>query len=387
MTQSAHINLPGIIHIGAGAIDRICDEARRLNLKRILIVTDEFMALSEDLNRISESLHDAGIQTFKYSNVTPDPTDLNVVEGLKLLKLHDCNAVLSFGGGSSIDAAKGISMMATNTGRLSDYMGYHKIPASGLPHFSVPTTAGTGSEMTRVSVITDTSRNIKMMILDAHLVPTAAFVDYTLTMSMPKALTAHVGVDTLTHGIEAYISRKANPTTDIFAMSCIRKTGTHLERAWSHPHDETARAGMMLAASYGGMAFANSSVCLVHGMSRPLGAVFHLAHGLSNAVLLPAVTKFSISSAPERYAEIAVELSWAQENDTADVACEKLIDGLENLNRAVEIPRLRDLDISESALAGAVDKMADDALASGSPQNNPRIPDRDEIKALYMASY
>src|SRR4029079_1108671 len=159
------------------------------------------------------------------------------------------------------------------------------------------TTAGTGSEVTKVAVITDTARDVKMMMLDRHLLPTAALVDYELTLSMPPGLTAHVGVDTLTHGIEAYVSRKANALTNPLATECIRLTASNLLTAWGKPVDRPAREAMMLAASLGGMAFANSSVCLVHGMSRPIGAIFHLAHGLSNALLLPAITRWSLRGA------------------------------------------------------------------------------------------
>ena len=277
--------------------------------------------------------------------------------------------------------------MAANDGPLSAYAGYHRIPRPGMPLFAVPTTAGTGSEMTRVTVITDTRRNVKMMILDAYLLPAAAFVDYTLTLTMPRSLTANVGVDTLTHGIEAYVSRKNGTITDALALSCVDLVGRHLVRAWKHPGDHEARSGMMEAASLGGMAFANSSVCLVHGMSRPLGAVFHLPHGLSNSVLLPAVTRFSAPAAPERYAVLARKFGWAQEEDDTSAACELLIDGLQKLNDTVEIPGLRDCGISKEALTGALDKMADDALASGSPQNNPRVPTAEEIKSLYLEAY
>jgi alcohol dehydrogenase class IV len=266
-------------------------------------------------------------------------------------------------------------------------MGYDRIPEPGLPLIAIPTTAGTGSEMTKVTVITDTRRNIKMMLLDPFLLPSAALVDYTLTMTMPRPLTAHVGVDALTHGLEAFVSRRASPMTDIIALSCIELVGRHLRDAWEKPDGAAAREGMMLAASQGGMAFSNSSVCLVHGMSRPLGAVFHLPHGLSNAVLLPAVTRFSLSGAPERYARAARALGWATDGAGTGEAGKALIDGLERLNRDLEIPRLRDCGISRAALDAALDKMVSDALESGSPQNNPRIPDRKDIALLYLEAF
>ena len=227
MTSPAHINIPSSIFIGAGAIDQVGPEVKRFGVNRLLIVSDPFMAKTEHLEHILQALQAGGIESITYGDVTPDPTDSNVLEGLALLKEHRCDGVLAFGGGSSIDAGKGIAVMATNSGHLSVYMGYNLIPKKGIPLFAIPTTAGTGSEMTRVTVITDTSRHVKMMILDPHLVPAAAFVDYTLTFTMPKPLTAHVGVDTLTHGLEAYVSRKANAMTDVFAISCIHQVGQH----------------------------------------------------------------------------------------------------------------------------------------------------------------
>ncbi len=387
MSGPVQINIPSIIFTGAGAFDEAVPQARRIGLKNILLVSDPYLVEQGLPARIVEHCRQAGIDAHVYGGVTPDPTDVNVEEGLAVFRSNGCDAVIAIGGGSSIDAGKGIAVMATNDGPLSEYAGYHHIPRPGVPLFAIPTTAGTGSEMTRVTVITDTLRNVKMMMLDAHLLPTAAFVDYTLTLSMPPPLTANVGVDTLTHGIEAFVSRKAGTMTDPLALACVGLVGRHLVRAWRQPGDHAARKGMMEAASLGGMAFANSSVCLVHGMSRPLGAVFHLPHGLSNSVLLPAVTRFSVSSAPERYAILARQLGCAGEEHNSSEACDMLVDGLQKLNDTVEVPGLRDCGISEEALAGALDKMTEDALSSGSPQNNPRVPTADEIKSLYMEAY
>src|SRR5262249_19547497 len=258
----------------------------------------------------------------------------------------------------------------------------------GLPLVAIPTTAGTGSEVTKVAVITDTARDVKMMMLDAHLLPTVAVVDYELSLTMPPDLTAHVGLDTLTHGIAAYVSRKANGLTDPIALSCIRLVAAHLETAWREPENRAAREAMALAACQGGMAFANSSVCLVHGMSRPIGALFHLPHGLSNAVLLPTVTRFSIPAAVGRYATIARLLGCCSPNTEDASAAESLIGGLETLNTQLELPRLggcRGMD--RAKFDAALPKMASDALASGSPQNNPRVPTAEEIIELYRQAW
>jgi len=204
-------------------------------------------------------------------------------------------------------------------------------------------------------------------------------VDFELTLSMPAALTAAVGVDTLTHGIEAYVSRQANALTDPLALQCVALAAQHLPVAWAEPGNRAARAGMMLAATLGGMAFANSSVALVHGMSRPIGALFHVPHGLSNAVLLPTVTRYSLGAAPERYAAVA-----------RAAGCEpaKFADWLEQLNVALRLPRLSQCrGVTRPAFEAGLEKMAADALASGSPANNPRVPTAAEVVALYQEAW
>jgi alcohol dehydrogenase class IV len=278
--------------------------------------------------------------------------------------------------------------MTANPWPLSQYAGYHKLPRPGVPVIAIPTTAGTGSEVTKVTVITDTERDVKMMILSVNLLCQVALVDYELTLSMPPSLTAAVGVDTLTHGIEAYVSRKAHGLTDSLAVSCIDLVARHLRTAWREPSNCVAREGMMLAACQGGMAFANSSVCLVHGMSRPIGAMFHVPHGLSNAVLLPTVTQYSLHAAPTRYAIVARHLRACPVTAGDEQAGESLIEYLEQLNRDLQVPRLRDCQgMNESRFRSRLPKMADDALASGSPQNNPRVPTREEIIELYEQAW
>jgi alcohol dehydrogenase class IV len=381
-------NVPSTVIVGAGASGELAQQIKRLGGQRVLLVTDNFLVQTGLVGKLTDSLSQAGLSVAVYNGVQPDPTVQNVRDGLRQLWESEAEVIVALGGGSPIDAAKAISILTTNPEPLSQYMGYHKIPKAGLPLIAIPTTAGTGSEATKVAVITDTERNVKMMILDAHLLPAIALVDYELSMSMPAGLTAHVGVDTLTHGIEAYVSRKANAVTDPIALSCIRLVAKHLYTAWSEPDNRPAREGMALAACQGGMAFANSSVCLVHGMSRPIGALFHLPHGLSNAVLLPTVTKFSIPGVLERYASVARTMRLAKPDDSDEVAADALIEGLEALNLKLEVPRLRDCRGMELArFEESLEKMAQDALASGSPQNNPVVPTAAEIVELYRQAW
>ncbi len=333
------------------------------------------------IDELGALLRKSGVEASVFADVQPDPTDENIRLGLAAYRESGAEAIIAVGGGSPIDAAKAIGSLVHNEGPLSAFQGYHRIPVPGPPLVAIPTTAGTGSEATKVAVITDTARQVKMMILDRKLMPAVAIVDYELSMSMPPALTAHVGVDTLTHGIEAYVSRKANAMTDPIALSCIGLTARHLPTAFREPGNREAREAMAVAACQGGMAFTNSRLCLVHGMSRPIGALYHLPHGLSNAVLLPTVTRYSLSGAAERYAEVARVMGLGG-------TAEALIDGLERLNEDLAIPRLGAcLRCTRDEFEASLAKMAADALASGSPNNNPLIPTADEIVALYRQAW
>jgi alcohol dehydrogenase class IV len=382
------LDAPSPILHGAGCRRELPRLVRELGATRVLLVTDPGVIRLGTADEIQTLLEGAGLHVARFSEVQPDPTDENVAAGVAALLAHRADAVVAVGGGSPIDTAKVIAIRPANPDPLPAFMGLHKIGRPGLPLIAVPTTAGTGSEATKVAVITDTARGVKMMMLSATLLPRAAVVDYELTLSMPPALTAAVGVDTLTHGIEAYVSRKANALSDPLALQCISLCAQHLQNAWREPDNRPAREGMMLAATLGGLAFSNSSVALVHGMSRPIGAVFHLPHGLSNAVLLPAVTGFSTHAAPERYATVARTVRCVPHDAPDTEATAALVRWLENLNFALQLPRLGACRGVDSARFEAeVTRMASDALASGSPANNPRVPTADEIVALYRQAW
>src|SRR5262245_47212139 len=382
--MNTQFNVPSTVLVGGGASQQLAAQAARVGGRRALLVTDATMVAGGLAGRCVEGLKATSISTTVFAGVQPDPTDQNVRSGLALLREGTCDFVIGLGGGSPMDAAKVIAVAATNDVPVREFAGYHRIVRPGLPLLLIPTTAGTGSEVTKVAVITDTQRDVKMMMLDAHLLARVALVDFELSLTMPPPLTAHVGVDTLTHGIEAYVSRKANGLTDPLAMECIRLTASHLFTAWQEPGHRHAREAMMLAACLGGMAFANSSVCLVHGMSRPLGAIFHLPHGLSNALLLPEITRWSLPGAVTRYAQVARWVGAAPGPAPDDSAAASLPDYLEKLNARLGIGRLRDFIKTDlSAFEQKLPAMAEAALASGSPQNNPVIPSKDEMVALY----
>jgi alcohol dehydrogenase class IV len=236
-------------------------------------------------------------------------------------------------------------------------------------------------------VITDEARGEKMLIAGLASLPLAAIVDYELTFSVPPRTTADTGVDSLTHALEAYVSRRANPVSDALALAAMAQIGAHLRTAYAEPANAAAREGMMLGATQAGMAFSNSSVALVHGMSRPIGARFHVPHGLSNAMLLPAVTRFGLAAAPARYAAAARQIGIAGAGLDDAAAGAALCHGLDVLNRDLGVPTPQAYGIEWDAWEAAMDTMADQALASGSPANNPRVPDKAEIMALYRQVY
>jgi alcohol dehydrogenase class IV len=381
------LHLPQDLLIGGGTSEQLPDHVARIGIERPVVVSDRFLLEKGPAGPLVERLRGAGLAVEVFGDVQPDPTLDNVRGALEALRSHEADGVVAIGGGSPMDTAKAAAVAFTNEGDVRDYAGYHQVPGPGLPLVAVPTTAGTGSEVTRVAVITDTDRDVKMMMLDGNLLARVAIADYRLTISTPAALTSWVGVDSLTHAIEAYVSTRATVLTDMLALEAARLIGTHLRRAVRTPDDEEAREAMMLGATLAGAAFSNASVALVHGMSRPIGAHFHLAHGLSNALLLPAVTRFSVAGAPRRYATIAREMGLAGAEDSDATGCERLVEELEALNADLEIPSLSGADVDREHFERVVDDMAQAALDSGSPGFNPQPATKEEIVALYRQAY
>jgi alcohol dehydrogenase len=248
---------------------------------------------------------------------------------------------------------------------------------------AIPTTAGTGSEVTPFTIITNTETDVKMLISSPRILPAVALVDPIMTAKMPRSITAATGLDALTHAIEAYVSTRAQPLTDTLALRAISLISKNIRAAYQHPDDLTARGNMLMGALQAGLAFANSSVALVHGMARPIGAYFHIAHGISNAVLLPTVIEWSVPGNPGRYAEIAMAIGEKTGGLTTEEAAKKTVSAVRSLNSDLQIPSLRGLGIDIAKFESVVDKMAADAITSGSPGNNPRRATPEEIVALY----
>jgi alcohol dehydrogenase class IV len=373
--------------VGGGSLAELPALLRRLGLAKPLIVTDPYIAGCGILERAAALLDGEGIGSSVFSDTVPDPTTAVVDVGARILAEGRFDSAIAIGGGSSIDTAKAMSVLVGNGGRMRDWKVPADIPRAGPPVVAIPTTAGTGSEATRFTVITDTETDEKMLIAGLACCPLAAIVDYELTLSMPYRLTADTGIDSLTHAIEAYVSRRASPYTDGLAKNAMALIARHIRTACAEPANREAREAMMLGATTAGMAFSNASVALVHGMSRPIGAFFHVPHGLSNAMLLPEVTAFSAAAALDRYADCARAMGLADESEGSQGAVARLLDELRRLNRDLKVPSPREWGIDAGRYEALLPMMASQALASGSPANNPRVPTPEEITDLYRRAY
>lgn len=376
---------PSLIVTGAGAADRTPEVVERLEMRRVVVVTDR--NIGSVAQGVVGSLESSGHLASVYDGVVTEPTTVHVEEILTELRNSDADGFVAVGGGSPIDAAKAAAAMARHEDPIETYMGYDRFQSAPLPLIAIPTTGGTGSEATRVVVITDTDRQIKMMMMADQLMATAAIVDPLLTVSCPPSVTASAGVDALSHAIEAYVSQKAQPMTDVLALSAAAAVAGALRTAFADGQNLEARYRVALGALQAGMAFSNSSVALVHGMSRPLGAVFGVPHGIANAMLLPAVMRFSASGAVSRYGDLGEAMGVSSSYGSDEARAEAAIVEVESLISDLGIPTLGGYGLERQRFLSVLEKMAEDALESGSPANNPVVPTRDQIVSLYESCY
>jgi alcohol dehydrogenase class IV len=386
MMQTFQFKAPSVIVNGPGAAKEVGSFAKGLG-KKALIVTDNLLEKIGLLDEIKKALEVAGIPFATYDKVVTEPTMDYTGEGLKIYQEAKADFLIAVGGGSPIDTAKGISALATNPGKMSDFEGANKIPTPGAPLIAIPTTAGTGSEVTQFTIITDTTRDVKMLIASPSVMPRVALVDPMMTLLMPQGITAGTGLDALTHAIEAYVSVKAQPITDALALHAIRLISGNLRQAWCNGNNIEARTNMMTGALEAGLAFSNASVALVHGMARPIGAYFHVSHGISNAALLPTVIEFSIPGNPKRYVDIAEAMGEVTERLSIIDGAYLAAKAVKRLNDDLKIPTLRGLGVDEKKFHSIVSQMAADAIASGSPGNNPRKATTEEIVELYRKAF
>ncbi|MCI8797948.1 MAG: iron-containing alcohol dehydrogenase [Dorea sp.] len=373
--------VPGQIITGAGALDMAEAILGRFG-KKAMIVTDQVMIDLGNCAKVEAVLKNQGVEYTIFSEVAGEPTDTMIEKGLRQYQEEGCDFLVALGGGSPIDSMKAIGSLVKNGGNISDYMG-KIIDVEMPPMAAIPTTAGTGSEATQFTIITDTKKDIKMLLKGKVLMPTLAISDPQFTMTAPPKITAATGLDALCHAVEAYTSNKAQTLSDTFALSAVKRIFKYLPTAFHDGKNEEARIQMSVAALEAGTAFNNASVTLIHGMSRPIGALFHVAHGLSNAMLMKECLSYALSGAYDRFAELGRSIGAASLEDGDKEASEKFLAAVIELTEELETPTLAEFGIDKDAFFQVIEKMAFDAMESGSPQNTRRAVTQADVEQMY----
>lgn len=381
----SHFVIPNHTVVGTNVLGEAAPLLKKMGNKAF-IVTGRHVAVSNMMKQLTALLDENGIGCVIFEGITGEPTDTMIENGVEMLKSSGCDFIIGIGGGSPLDSAKAIAAMAVNEGSIADYNG-KEITGEILPLAAIPTTAGTGSEATKFTVITDSEKGIKMLLKGDVLVPKLAIVDSSFTVGAPKSVTSATGLDALTHAVEAYTSRKAFSMTDTLAVSAVKRIMKYLPIAYKEPDNSLAREQMSIAALEAGICINNSSVTIVHGMSRPIGALFHVPHGMSNAMLLKECLSFAVSGAYEKFANLGRETGVASDSDSDETAAEKFIDSLQNICDVCEIPTLEQYGIDRDEYYSKISKMATDAVASGSPANTVKEVTVDDCIEIYKKLY
>lgn len=381
----SHFVIPNHTVVGTNVLGEAAPLLKKMGNKAF-IVTGRHVAVSDMMKQLTALLDENGIDCVIFDGITGEPTDTMIENGVEMLKSSSCDFIIGIGGGSPLDSAKAIAAMAVNEGSIADYNG-KEITGEILPLAAIPTTAGTGSEATKFTVITDSEKGIKMLLKGDVLVPKLAIVDSSFTVGAPKSVTSATGLDALTHAVEAYTSRKAFSMTDTLAVSAVKRIMKYLPIAYKEPDNSLAREQMSIAALEAGICINNSSVTIVHGMSRPIGALFHVPHGMSNAMLLKECLSFAVSGAYEKFANLGRETGVASDSDSDETAAEKFIDSLQNICDVCEIPTLEQYGIDRDEYYSKISKMATDAVASGSPANTVKEVTVDDCIEIYKKLY
>ncbi|WP_278419140.1 iron-containing alcohol dehydrogenase [Ruminococcus bromii] len=381
----SHFVIPNHTVVGTNVLGDAAPLLKKMGNKAF-IVTGRHVAVSDMMKQLTALLDENGIGCVIFDGITGEPNDTMIENGVEMLKSSGCDFIIGIGGGSPLDSAKAIAAMAVNEGSIADYNG-KEITGEILPLAAIPTTAGTGSEATKFTVITDSEKGIKMLLKGDVLVPKLAIVDSSFTVGAPKSVTSATGLDALTHAVEAYTSRKAFSMTDTLAVSAVKRIMKYLPIAYREPDNSLAREQMSIAALEAGICINNSSVTIVHGMSRPIGALFHVPHGMSNAMLLKECLSFAVSGAYEKFANLGRETGVASDSDSDETAAEKFIDSLQNICDVCEIPTLEQYGIDRDEYYSKISKMATDAVASGSPANTVKEVTVDDCIEIYKKLY
>lgn len=373
--------MPKQIISGENALQQSKEVIRTLGTKA-LVVSGKVMNRIGNVRIVTNLLDEIGIGWTVYDDITGEPDDVMIDGGVEAYKANGCDFLIAIGGGSPMDSMKAIGALITNPGKIADYMG-KEITNPLPPMVAIPTTAGTGSEATQFTIITDTKTSIKMLLKGTVLIPDVAIVDASFTVSSPKSVTNATGLDALTHAVEGYTSKKASPLTDVYAVDAVKRIFQYLPRAYENGEDMEPREEMILAALEAGVVINNSSVTLVHGMSRPIGANFHVPHGLSNAMLLKVCLTFALDGTYERFADLGRAIGAATEEDNDETAAKAFLDAIIQLCETLEVPTLAEYGVDKEAFCEVMDKMADDAIASGSPGNTRKTTTKADVIKMY----
>ena len=377
--------VPGKIISGKGALSQIGDYIEGYGQKA-LIVCDQITEKLGKVRIITDVLDEKKIGHAIYDDFLGEPTNVMIEDALSIYRREKCDFLIGIGGGSALDIMKAVAAMDVNEGKISDYMG-KEIAGIKAKMIAIPTTAGTGSEATQFTIISDVDSGVKMLLKGKELMPDLAIIDPELTITLPPKMTASTGLDALTHAVEAYTSKKAQPLTDTLAISAIKRIFHYLPLSYMDGSNEVARTEMSIAALEAGMAFNNSSVTLVHGMSRPIGALFHVPHGISNAMLLNVCLGYAKDGAKSRFADMARAIGAARDTDSEDAAADHFMAEVKKICDICKIPTLEGYGIPKYEFMAKIDKMAADAMASGSPSNTRRELDETVLKDLYRKLY
>ena len=369
--------------IGEGCINEIPRHIDTLGVKKALICTDQGLMKIGTVKMVTDVLDSVGKPYAIFPDVLPNPTVSICNQAKALYDREGCDYVIGIGGGSPIDVAKAVGILATNGGTVEDYNGLELSTHKSAPIIAVNTTAGTGSEVTRAFVVTDEKRKSKMLCVDSNSLAYLAINDPAMMVGMPPALTAATGMDALTHSIEAYVANSRCPFTDGIALESIRLIGKYLERAVKNGNDMEARTNMCWAQYMGGLAFSNAGLGMVHAMAHQLGGFYGTPHGVANAILLSYVMRFNMTACPERYRDVAQAFGFDTGSMTPEQGALAAVRYVEELANTIRIPKLKDTEFDPKDAVVLAEHAMDD---TGMPEN-PRQPTVPEVVEVFMKAY
>ncbi len=385
MSRTYALSLPNSIIFGAGAAGTVAEKAREFGKDKALIITDKGVVGAGLLEKVLTPLEQAGVKAHIFDQIEPNPRDHTVLKAFEFAKKKECGLIIGLGGGSPIDAAKSVGLLMTNPGPLQDYLRGTAVKNPLPPLIAIPTTSGTGSEVTQFSVVTDTERSFKAGIGSPFLIPRIAIVDPSLMESMPPSLAAATGMDALTHAIESFVSTNSQPFSDALALHAIRLIGTFLRPSVANGTDQEARSQMAIASTLAGVAFSNAGVGLVHAMAHPLGGRFDVPHGVANAILLPSIMRFNLIARLEKFGQAAEALGEKVEGLPAVDAGKKAVEAVSRLSADIGIPgRLSEVNVKAEGLPQLAADTMNMKRALGF---NPRAVKQEEVEKLFREAF